>query len=282
MSLLSRAAALTLAVPIAYSLVEPHYLRVRHFTVCLEGMPAALDGLRVVQLSDLHFSAITSAALIHHAVDLCNAQQPDLVVLTGDYVSRRNSYSQVTLARRWARPLMEYGEAMAEEVARLKAPLGIFAVPGNHDYSMGSFEAVRQLLNGVGVKTLVNESLRIEGSLPIVGLDDLRASRPLLRQACEGIAPDEPHIILSHNPRLLQRVPDRNCLMLSGHTHGGQVHLPFTSFRKRPHDMGETEWHQGWYRHGQAQMYVSAGVGSVHFPMRFRCPPEMPVFTFRA
>lgn len=274
--------ALALAAPVAYSLVEPHRLLARQFTVCLEGMPASLDGLRVAQLSDLHCSAITPPSFIRHAVELCNSLQPDLIVLTGDYVSRRNSYSRFTGARLWARSLAAYGAAMAEAVAKLKAPLGIYAVPGNHDYFEGSFAEVRELLEDIGVTVLVNRSVRVAGGLPLVGLDDLRAGRPLVRQSLEGIKPDEPQLILSHNPRLVGRVPSRNCLLLSGHTHGGQVHLPFTSFRKRPHDMGETEWTQGWYRLGQAQMYVSAGVGSVHFPMRFRCPPEMALFTFRA
>jgi predicted MPP superfamily phosphohydrolase len=100
-----------------------------------------------------------------------------------------------------------------------------------------------------------------------------------MRQACAGIAPDEAQIILSHNPRMLHSVAHRRCLLLAGHTHGGQVHLPVTNFRRRPADMRGTPWYQGWYGLGRARMYVNAGVGSVHFPMRLRCPPEIAVFT---
>jgi predicted MPP superfamily phosphohydrolase len=102
-----------------------------------------------------------------------------------------------------------------------------------------------------------------------------------VRRALCGTAPDEPHIVLSHNPRLFPLLRGRNCLLLTGHTHGGQVHLPLTNFRRRPSDMHFSPWFRGWYRQGQTQMYVSSGVGSVHFPMRFRCPPEVAFFTLR-
>ncbi|HVF09885.1 MAG TPA: metallophosphoesterase [Abditibacteriaceae bacterium] len=279
MSPFARTAALTLIAPVAYSLIEPHRLVVRRFTVVMQDLPRDLAGLRVVQLSDLHYSAITSPRIVRHAVMMCNAQRPDVVVLTGDYVSRRSSYSQLSLARLWARPVMEYAQEVAQEVAQLKAAEGIFAVPGNHDHSQRRFDAIERLLNGAGVITLVNRSVLLRGVLPLIGLDDLRGGRPLIRQACDGIAPDQPQVILSHNPRLLQSVAERRCLLLAGHTHGGQVRLPLTALRRRPSDMRGTAWYQGWYGLGRAQMYVSAGVGSVHFPMRFRCPPEIAVFT---
>jgi predicted MPP superfamily phosphohydrolase len=128
---------------------------------------------------------------------------------------------------------------------------------------------------------LVNESVRLRGVLPIVGLDDLRAGRPDVRRATQGISPDEAQIVLCHNPRLLPRLADRNCFVIAGHTHGGQVHLPGTRFRRRPHDMHFAVWHEGWYRYYRAQMFVSVGVGSVSFPMRFACPPEIPIFTLK-
>jgi len=278
---LARCLTLALAPPIVCSLVEPWRLVVRRYTVRLPGLPAALDGLRVAQMSDLHCSAITPASFIAGAVDLCNRQRPDLVALTGDYVSRRNSYARFTLARLWARPIMDYATAVAAELERLLAPLGIFAVPGNHDHSGQCFDAVDDLLRQAGVVPLVNRSVRIGEGLPVIGVDDLRAGWPRLRTACAGVAEEEPQIILSHNPRMLAGLEQRNCLLLAGHTHGGQVRLPLTSFRRRPRDMGSSVWHQGWYRRGRAQMYVSAGVGSVHFPMRFRCPPEIAVIELR-
>jgi predicted MPP superfamily phosphohydrolase len=278
----ARAAALAIGGPIAYSLLEPYRLLVRRFDVVMRDLPAAADGLRIAQLSDLHCSAITPPAMVRRAVNVCNAQQPDVIVLTGDYVSRRNSYAQITLARLWARPIMEYAAAMAEELSQLCAPLGVFAVPGNHDHSRQRFDAIEALMQQAGVTTLVNRNVRLRDELPLIGLDDLRGGRPNVKKACEGIAPDAAQVVLSHNPRMVWSMAQRNCLLLAGHTHGGQVHLPLTDFRRRPKDMRGTEWHQGWYELERARMYVSAGVGSVHFPMRFRCPPEIVVFTLRS
>ena len=269
-------------MPVAYSLIEPYRLAVHRFNVVMKNLPAAAEGLRIVQLSDLHYSAITSPRVVRDAVTACNAERPDLIVLTGDYVSRRDSYAHLSLARRWARPVMQYARQVAHELARLRATEAVLAVPGNHDHSQRRFDAIEQLLQEAGISTLVNRSKLVRGALPVIGLDDLRGGRPLIRQACAGIAPEQPQVILSHNPRLLQSVADRHCLLLAGHTHGGQVHLPWTNFRRRPADMRGTAWFQGWYRAGRARMYVNAGVGSVHFPMRFRCPPEIGVFTLTA
>jgi hypothetical protein len=281
MALLARITSLALAAPFLYSLVEPYRLLVRCFDVALDNLPPAAEGLKIVQISDLHFSAITGRWLMRRAVDLCNAQQPDVIVLTGDYVSNRDSYSGFTLARQWARRKIEYATEVTSELARLQAPNGVFAVPGNHDYSRERLSIIEALLRAAGITLLVNRGVRLRGALPLIGLDDLRAGRPRIREAGAGVAPDEAHIILSHNPRLVWLLTQRNCLILSGHTHGGQVRLPLTTFRYRPVDMRGTELHHGWYREGWARLYISPGLGSVHFPMRFRCPPEIAVLTLR-
>lgn len=273
--------ALALSAPIAYSFLEPHLLAVRRFIVALDDLPFELDGLRIAQLSDLHCSAITSPAVVRRAVLACNREKPDIVVMTGDYVSRRNSYSHLTLARKWAHPLMEYASQMADALRQLNAPQGVFAVPGNHDYACGDFGPIKNLLDNSGIETLVNQNARLSSGLAIVGLDDLRAGHPNLERAFAGVAVDEPHLVLSHNPRVLPLLQERNCLLLAGHTHGGQVHLPFLNFRRRPSDMRRSPFLEGWYSSGRARLYVCSGIGSVHFPMRFHCPPEIAVFTLR-
>ena len=128
-----------------YSLIEPHRLRVRRFDVAIQNLPRAADGLRIAQLSDLHFSAITGESVVRRAVELCNAEKPDVIVLTGDYISRRNSYSSFTLASHWARDVMGYAQEMARVVADLRAPEGVFAVPGNHDHWDGNCDAIMNL-----------------------------------------------------------------------------------------------------------------------------------------
>ena len=274
-------AAAAFAGGLLYSLIEPHRLRVRRFDVAIENLPRAADGLRIAQLSDLHFSAITGEGVVRRAVELCNAEKPDVVVLTGDYISRRNSYSSFTLASHWARDVMLYAQEMARVVADLRAPEGVFAVPGNHDHWDGNCDAIMNLLQAGGAQILINRAVRLREVLPLVGLDDLRAGRPDIETACAGIAPEEAQIILSHNPRIFAPLTERNCFLICGHTHGGQVHLPLTDFRRRPRDMRFSPWNQGWYRCKRAQMFVSVGVGSVHFPMRYNCPPEIVVYTLK-
>jgi predicted MPP superfamily phosphohydrolase len=274
-------AALTFGAGLTYSLIEPHRVVVHKFDVALKNLPLAAEGLKIAQISDLHCSAITRPAFIAHAVQMCNALQPDVVALTGDFVSRRNSYSHTTGARIWAKPVMEYANEVAAELSHLQAPGGVYAVPGNHDHSKGNCEAIMNVLEQHGVRPLVNASTRIYDTLPLVGLDDLRAGKPQLKQAFDGIAPEEAQIVLSHNPRLLTAIANRNALMLSGHTHAGQVLLPLLPIRVKPSDVAHTPQLRGWYRQGDAQLYVNTGLGSVHFPMRFRCPPEIALFTLR-
>jgi predicted MPP superfamily phosphohydrolase len=203
------------------------------------------------------------------------------VALTGDFVSRRNSYSHVTGARIWAKPIMEYARDGAGVLRDLRAPDGVFAVPGNHDHAKGNCDAIMDLLRENGVFPLVNRSTLVRDVLPIIGLDDLRAGRPFSKKAFEEIAPETAQIVFSHNPRLLSSISNRNALMLSGHTHAGQVLLPVLPIRVKPSDVGSTPHLKGWYRQGHAQLYVNPGLGSVHFPMRFACPPEISVFTLR-
>ncbi|HEX8236939.1 MAG TPA: metallophosphoesterase [Abditibacteriaceae bacterium] len=285
MSSFPRTAALSTALAFgasfAYSLLEPYRLVVRRFDVAFDNLPAEVDGLRIAQLSDLHCSAITPPTVLRRAIEVCNEQHADVVVLTGDYISRRDSYSRFSGARTGARPVMDYAEAAAREIKNLRAPEGVYAVPGNHDHTNGSFEAIELMLRQANITPLVNASTRLRDVLPLVGVDDLRAGTLNLPKAMRGVPAQAAQIILSHNPRILPLLTGRTCLILSGHTHAGQVHLPLTNFRMRPADMGHSPLFQGWYHEGQARLYVNSGVGSVHFPMRFRCPPEVVVFTLR-
>jgi predicted MPP superfamily phosphohydrolase len=280
---LRRAAQVTaaaLAVPVAYSLVEPHLLGITAFDVVLNELPDEAEGLRVVQLSDLHISAISSASVLNRIVEMTNELHADLIVITGDFVSRRNSYLPLSGARIWARPVMEYAELMASALAGLHAHERVLAVPGNHDLSAGKGDAITDVLNKAGIDMLTNRNVRVRG-FAVVGLDDLRAGRPDYAKAFEGVSSEEAQLVLSHNPRVISMLQNRNAMVLAGHTHAGQVHLPFTDYRRRPRDMEASPYFQGWYAAGKARLYIHSGLGSVHFPMRFRCPPEIAVFTLK-
>lgn len=272
------------ALPLAYAFVEPHRIRVRRFEVALPNLPREhereCEGLRVAQMSDLHCSVVTSRKIIRRAVALCNAQNPDIVVLTGDIISRPDSYLFEPILSRIAKTPLRYAQECVEELSYLRARDGVFAVRGNHDFAAGGFEVLDEMLRDIGIEVLVNSSTRCRG-LALVGLDDLRQGNINYQAAFEDVSPDEAQIVLSHNPRVFHGLKSRNALILSGHTHGGQVHIPLSKFRRRPCDMRGSEFHDGWYREENAQMYISVGVGSVHFPLRFRCPPEVCVFTLR-
>ena len=264
----------------AYALLEPHRLVVRRFNVEMAHLPDATDGLRIVQLSDFHRSALTSGHVVRRAVDLANAQKPDVIVLTGDFLSRLDSYSSFLFASHWAQSPQFYAAEIAHILKDLRAPEGVWAVHGNHDAAAGSFAVLDELLERCGVRVLNNSSTRIR-EMPLIGLDDLRVGHIDLPQACAEIEDFEAQIILSHNPRVLPLFKERNALVLAGHTHSGQVHLPFSRFRRRPFDMRDSPWNEGWYQDEKARMYVNAGVGSVHLPVRFLCPPEITVFTLK-
>lgn len=275
-----RLSGAALAAPMVYSFIEPHLIRLHEYDVGLKGLPEAAYGLRIAHLSDLHCSAISGTSLLRRIVAMTNDLAPDLIILTGDYVSRRNSYLPISGARLWARPLMDYAQRMADEVAKLQARDGMYGVLGNHDVADDNGPAITGLLQRAGVTVVTNRNVVVRG-LPLCGIDDLRRGSPDLESALAGVAPEQAQLILSHNPRVLSRLEDRNALVLAGHTHAGQVHLPLTNFRRRPSDMRHSPYFQGWYRAGRAQMYVHSGLGSVHFPVRFGCPPEIAVYTLR-
>jgi hypothetical protein len=154
------------------------------FDVAFDDLPEACDGLRIAQLSDLHCSAITPPHVLRRAIEVCNEQRADVVVLTGDYISRRDSYSRFSGARSGARPVMDYAEAAVCEMRNLRAPEGVYAVPGNHDHTNGSFEAIELLLRQANITPLVNTSTRLRETLPLIAL----MTCALARSICPGFA----------------------------------------------------------------------------------------------
>ncbi len=264
------------AATLAYALCEPWRIAVPKFDVALPNLPPATQGLRIAQLSDIHAGLLMPRALVRRIIELCAAQSPDLVVITGDLVTRRNAYPPPL--RPLARPITDYAAELAQELESLKPPLGTYVVPGNHDLWQNTFGPVADILARANVVSLLNRNLRLPNGLPLVGVDDLRAGQPDLRAAFDNIAPDEAQIILSHNPRLATMFRQRNALVLSGHTHGGQVALP-DKYRPAPVDAQQSFYHRGWFQIGRAKLYVSSGSGTTGVPVRLGVRPEIAVFT---
>ena len=264
---LATAAAGAGGVVYAFAL-EPDWLVVERVMVPLPDLPPALDGLRVVHLSDLHWGPYTGQREIRAAVETANALAPNLILLTGDYVHRSAGYA----------------EPCARELAALNAPLGVFCIPGNHDY-WTDIDVVTAQLGAAGLSLLRNSSHRLEVSgtpLWLVGVDDVWERHHDLDAALVDVPPGEPVLLLVHEPDFADqaaRSPHRILLQLSGHSHGGQVNLPLLGRPILP-------WLGRNYPAGlQAvpgstlQVYTNRGIGVITPPVRFNCRPEVALLT---
>lgn len=243
----------------------------------MKNLPRAFDGLRVAQLSDLHYSEIVSREYLEKCVRLTNALEPDLIVLTGDYVTSLEGESRAETTERFVEPLTEI-------LAPLKAKLGCFAVHGNHDITVNP-RAIQIALESIGIHFLRDEAVALvrDGSrLPIVGLADFGTQIVNQKRAFSGIDPEEPALILMHNPDLFGvGMEHRNGLILAGHLHGGQVCFPFVGPLYIPSRFG-TKYLSGRFEKGDLCMLVNRGIGVIHFRIRVNCRPEITLVTLRS
>jgi predicted MPP superfamily phosphohydrolase len=225
-------------------------------------LPEAFRGFRILQLSDIHHSLFVPLEQVAAVVELANSLKPDLIALTGDFVS----YSRASI------------EPVAEILGCLRSRCGVVAVLGNHDFRVGA-EEVETALRRHRIQVLRNRhrSLQRRGAtLFLAGVDDYGYGADLTR-AMHGIPEDAPTVLLAHNPRLVTAAACRGVsLVLSGHTHGGQVNFPLlgTVYGRSPEQM---RFKMGWDRLGGTQIYVSRGIGTIVLPVRWRCPAEVPL-----
>ena len=229
--------------------------------IWLSGLPEAFSGLRVLQLSDIHHSLFFPLHRVAAVVELANSLKPDLVALTGDFVT----YSRRSI------------EPVAEMLGTLRARLGIVAVLGNHDFRVGA-DFVQRALRRQRIRVLRNRHMVLRDSgeaLHVAGVDDYGYGADV-SAALRGVPDGAPTILLAHNPRLVRSAASHGVgLVLSGHTHGGQVNLPFLGsvYGRSPEQL---RYKIGWDRLGATQIYVSRGIGTIVLPWRLRCPAEIP------
>jgi len=246
--------------------IEPRRLVVRDVELALPQWPAQLDGLRAGVLSDLH-AGVPHAGLrvIRRAVDALNAREPDVHLLLGDYLDASQHL------RRKLAP-----EAIAAELARLRAPLGTVAVLGNHDW-LNSGDRMWRALTAVGITVLEDQAVELRapgGPFWVAGLADMRHRMPNVVAALRDVPPGAPVIVLSHDPDLFPRMPERVALTLSGHTHGGQVAIPVLRRPMLPSHYGERYARGHVVEHGR-HLLVTSGIGTSGLPIRFLAPPEV-------
>jgi predicted MPP superfamily phosphohydrolase len=254
---------------------EPRRPVVARLELAVPRLPRQLDGLTIAQLSDFHFDSDSSEDLIRSAVAITNGLAPDLIALTGDYVtvSRFSSRFHAT----------ENSKPCAALLGELRAPLGVFGVLGNHDESADP-RFVTRSLEAHGVTVLRNFNLRIETRgerLWIAGVDDVLTGNAKLGQALQGIPADGATVLLAHEPDFADSVAGQAVdLQLSGHSHGGQVrfsllgavYLPPMA-RKYPYGLNQI---------GRLKLYTNRGLGTIVLPVRFGCPPEITLLTLRS
>ena len=246
---------------------EARRLEVTHREIVVLALPRRFDGLRIVFLTDLHCSAQTPPAFLERVILETNRLAPDLILLGGDYVTRGSSYL----------------EPIGTLLARLNAPLGKFGVLGNHDFET-DVSQVREMLARAGVTDLTNRNRflqREDGRLMVAGVGDLWRDRQDLQTALANADADGCVILLSHNPHYAKQITDpRVRLVLSGHTHGGQVQPPRADGWYARTRMGKF-FVIGEVRYPSFQLYVSRGLGTVVLPVRWNCPPEITHLTLR-
>jgi predicted MPP superfamily phosphohydrolase len=257
--------------------IERHYISVTHHAAAIKGLPPAFEGARIAQLSDIHLDEYSEPLFVEHAVNVINDLNVDFVFLTGDYVTNGIGSHSFNVGAAWQ---------CANILRNLKCQLR-YAILGNHDVAVGS-KIVSTAMKDNGIPVLVNSYTPLErgGSrIWLSGLDDWDAGRPkidlAIPAAIRGIA-EEPVILLCHEPDYADQVAKKGAaqdvaLMLSGHSHGGQVRLPLFGPLILP--PGAKKYVAGWFRFGNMQLYVNRGLGTIGVPFRFDCPPEISVIT---
>ena len=260
-----RTLALNLSEAARSALTEPFRLTVEHQQIHLRRLPRELDGFRVVQLSDIHHSPFTSREQIKRAVETANSLKPDIVALTGDYISKERAYAA----------------PCAELLGALRSRHGVYAVLGNHDHWTDA-SLITDLFRAEGITVLVNQGMHFEkngAAIWLAGVDDTMVGLEDLSLALAGSSDNEFKLLLAHNPIILRRAARAGVdLVLSGHTHGGQV-----SLRSERNAAGRPRRRllKGLARQGETQIYITRGLGTVVLPVRFGCPPEVSLLELR-
>lgn len=269
--------ATTTTASAAYGgLIERNHVVVRRLEIPLTRLPESWDGATIAQLSDLHYDPRWSAGVIQHAIEVVNLLRPDLIALTGDYVT-------VPVRRVAGQKLAQEAEPCAQLVRNLEAPLGVFGVLGNHDAeSRPSY--ITEIMQAAGVQILRNAAFPLErGSARvwIVGLEDALSGKQDLDTALRNVAATEVSVLLVHEPDFADVAASSPVdLQLSGHSHGGQIRLPLLGPPYLPYLA--RKYPVGLYSVGNMKLYTNAGLGTIRLPIRLFAPPEITLFTLRA
>ncbi len=260
------------------TLVEPWSIKVREYSVAIDGLPESLKGLRIAQVSDTHLGPRIPESFVAQAYAMALDLNPDLIVLTGDHV--HDGTREYQRAAELCKPMVE------------RCPMGVIGVLGNHDWWGGGVQ-LSAMMSDAGVRMIDNDRVWIDsiarrvvsedpggGALAVVGIGDLTDGVVDVERAFRGVDPSSPRIVLAHNPDtaeidgLARDGSHRVDLMISGHTHGGQVKIPFVGTPVVPSEYGQ-KYAGGLVAGPRFRVCVSRGIGMSMLPVRVGVPPEI-------
>lgn len=253
--------------------IEPKLLKINKLQILHKDIPADFHNFKIVQFSDTHLGFQYTLEQLEKLVDRINEIQPDILFFTGDLLDEPNKYTE--------------SERAVAILQRLHAPYGKYAVYGNHDHGGYGTDIYRNMMEMSGFRLLLNESIKISKdtgeSIYLLGIDDAMLGTPDISAATASVPKESYKILLSHAPDLADIAEGFNIqLQLSGHSHGGQIQIPFLGALVKP-PYGE-KYFEGFYTIGTVNpltLYVNRGLGTTRLPFRFLSPPELTVFTLK-
>ena len=248
-------------------LIEPYNYLISENDIFIPQLPERFEGFRITQLTDIHHSRILGIDQVLRVVSLALATRPDMFVLTGDYTTAYRKYI----------------EPCAEALSSLTAPEGVWAVLGNHDHYTDP-ELTARALQGRHINVMSNVNTTISrgpDKLQLAGIDDWTWGATNWQRAFAGLESKLPTVLLSHQPSVLDLERSHQVsLIISGHTHGGQIDLPLIGAPAR-FATKDLRYAQGLFRQGNTQLYVSSGTGVIGLPIRLGVRPEIAVLRLR-
>lgn len=243
--------------------IERYMVAVNHYDIPVPNLPSAFEGFTICQLSDIHYGTLTPMIMVDYVIKTAMKQETDIIVCTGDYTRKRKDNREI--------------DAIWNKLIKLKAKHGVYSVLGNHDEWTGFEQSLDRLeKSGQSVRHKSKKITLGKQHIWIGGSGDLWTDKLGVDKAFEHVPHKDCKILLAHNPDTADRDYDtRVDLILSGHTHGGQVNVPFygplilpVKNKKYTHGFVETE---------RSSLFISRGIGWAIIPVRFNCPPEIAV-----
>jgi len=253
--------------------IEPQLLTINKHTIAHQNIPSGFNGFKILQFSDTHIGFQYNLDQLKELVNKINKLEPDVIFFTGDLMDTPNQFNEI--------------DSLSPILKNLKAPFGLFAIYGNHDHGGYGSDLYRKVMKDAGFILLQNDvspiTLLNNELIYIAGIDDAMLGRPDIQSTIADLPKEAYTILLSHEPDLADQVASyKNVhLQLSGHSHGGQIQLPFFGALIKP-PFAE-KYYEGFYTIGAESnpltLYVNRGLGTTRLPFRFLSPPEITLFT---